>query len=73
LEQEVFELLEEMDEQLQEAQPDAESFGWPEPADADEYDEPLYDSTRSYLDQLACYRRHEGKTDDGKLKKRSRL
>jgi hypothetical protein len=40
---------------------DLPTFDWPQPKPADEDDDPLYDSCRSYLDQIARYKRHQGK------------
>jgi hypothetical protein len=40
---------------------DLPDFDWPEPRPADEDPDPLYDSRRSYLDQIARYKRHLGK------------
>jgi hypothetical protein len=45
---------------------------WPEPADADEFDDPLFDNTRDYLDQLDRYRKHKARCDDVMLKRRGR-
>jgi hypothetical protein len=39
-------------------------FEWPEPAEAGEADDPLYDSTRRYIDQVDRFREHQGKSDD---------
>jgi hypothetical protein len=50
--------------ELQAAQPDIHSYDWPEPAEGDEEPNPLFDSTRSYLDQVDAYRAHQGKTID---------
>ena len=41
--------------------PDADEFEWPQPAEADEDPDPLYNSTRSYFKQLERFRRHKGK------------
>jgi hypothetical protein len=40
---------------------DLPDFDWPQPRPADEDPDPLYDSRRSYLDQIARYKRHLGK------------
>lgn len=44
---------------IEAAAPAASEFSWPEPADADEFSEPLFDSALGYLDQLARYRKHK--------------
>jgi hypothetical protein len=48
--------------------PDIDDYNWPEPEAGDEDDDPLYDSTRDYLDQLARYRVHQGKSEDAGFK-----
>jgi hypothetical protein len=48
--------------------PSADDYKWPEPKDGDEDDDPLYDSSRDYLDQLARYREHQGKPEDAGFK-----
>jgi hypothetical protein len=61
----VFETIE---EDLQAELPAAEDYRWPEPKEGDEDDDPLYDSNRDYLDQLARYREHQGKSEDAGFK-----
>lgn len=34
---------------------------WPEPEDGDEDDNPLFDSTRDYVEQIDCYKAFQGK------------
>ena len=46
---------------LKRAAPDPNDIEWPKP-EADEFKDPLYDSCRSYLDQVDRFRRHQGKT-----------
>jgi hypothetical protein len=46
---------------LEERKPDPEEVDWPEIEDADENDDPLFDSRRSYIDQIDRYKRHQGK------------
>jgi len=48
--------------------PSADDYKWPEPNDGDEDDDPLYDSSRDYFDQLARYREHQGKPEDASFK-----
>ena len=40
--------------------------GLPEPIEAEEHHNPLFDSTRSYLDQIDVYKRHQDKPTEGK-------
>jgi hypothetical protein len=47
-------------EAIAERAPDADEFDWAVPDDADESDDPLFDSTRSYLDQIDRYKQHLG-------------
>jgi len=46
---------------LEEQAPDADDYEWPEPVEADEDNDPLFDSTRGYLTQIERYREHQGK------------
>jgi hypothetical protein len=40
---------------------DFEAIDWPEPNEADEDPDPLFDSTRAYVEQIDRYKRHQGK------------
>jgi hypothetical protein len=53
-----------MTDDLENDRPDLNDYEWPEPADADEYEDPLFDSSRDYLTQIAKYREHKGQDDD---------
>jgi len=53
--------------------PDIDSYEWPEPQDGDEDDDPMFDSTRSYLDQIDRYKRHQGKSSERKPRKQFKL
>jgi hypothetical protein len=46
--------------ELEEAAPDLDAVEWPEPEPPDE-PEPLYDSQRNYLDQVASFKAYQGK------------
>jgi hypothetical protein len=48
--------------------PTVDAYDWPEPEEGDEDDDPLYDSSRDYLDQIARYREHQGKSEDAGFK-----
>jgi hypothetical protein len=39
----------------------ADDYEWPEPEEGLEHDDPLFDSTRSYVEQVARYHEHQGK------------
>lgn len=42
--------------------PEPDSYPWPQPRDdADEDDDPLFDSTRDYVEQINRYKEHQGK------------
>lgn len=49
-------------DELDDATPDLDAIEWPEPKEGDEDDDPLFDSTRDYLDQVARYKEHQGKS-----------
>jgi hypothetical protein len=52
----------EMQTEMEEASPPLpDDLEWPEPKRADDDGDALYDSTRSYLDQLAAYKAWQGK------------
>jgi hypothetical protein len=51
---------ESISEELQEACRTSE-FDWPEPREADEWEDPLFDSRRGYIDQIDMYKRHQGR------------
>jgi hypothetical protein len=53
-------MLSDMEAALEEAMPDPDLFDWPEPAEGDEDDDALYDSTRDYVEQVDVYRAHRG-------------
>lgn len=43
------------------APPDPNAFEWPSPAEGDEFEDPLFDSRRDYLDQADRYARFKGR------------
>ena len=46
---------------MQEQAPDVDEIEWPEPEEGDEDDDPLFDSTRGYVEQIDRYKQHQGK------------
>jgi hypothetical protein len=44
---------------------------WPEPDDGNEDDDPLFDSTRDYLEQIDRFKFHQGKPTERKSRKRN--
>jgi hypothetical protein len=62
------ELTADMAAWLADAAPDPELFDWPEPAEADEDDDdPLYDSRRTYVEQVDRFRAYQGEDADVRL------
>jgi hypothetical protein len=62
-------LLAAIAEELEAEAPDVDGYDWPEAAEGDEDPDPLYDSTRSYLDQIDRYRQHQGKSAEVGLRR----
>jgi hypothetical protein len=46
---------------LEDAAPDADDYDWPEPAEGDEDDNPLLDTTRDYIEQIDRFKEHQDK------------
>jgi hypothetical protein len=46
---------------LQAAAPDLDTYSWPEPRQGNEDPDPLFDSTRDYVEQINRYKAHQGK------------
>ena len=59
-------VLRQIEHDLEAEAPDVDSFEWPEPDDGDEDDDPLFDSTRDYVEQIDRYKEHQGKTIERK-------
>jgi hypothetical protein len=55
---------------LGEAAPDVDDYDWPEPADGDDDPDPLFDSTRDYVEQIDRYKQHQGKATTRKMSAR---
>jgi hypothetical protein len=55
-------ILGKIERDLADQRPDVEDIDWPEPDEGDDDDDPLFDSTREYLDQIARYKVHQGKS-----------
>ncbi len=45
--------------------PDVDDYDWPEPGDGDEDDDPLFDSSRDYVEQVDRFKEHQGKPTTG--------
>jgi hypothetical protein len=50
---------------LTNAAPYLDEYEWPEPAEGDEYDDPLFDSSRDYVEQIDKYKAYDGKPTTG--------
>jgi hypothetical protein len=50
-----------IEERLNAEMPDTSGIKWPEPKAGDEDLDPMFDSTRDYLDQIDCYKIFQGK------------
>jgi hypothetical protein len=55
---------------LQEADDHIDDVEWPEPKAGDEDPDPLYDSKRTYVEQIDRYKQHQGKLTTRKPGKR---
>ncbi len=51
-------LLTAIADELESEAPDVDDYDWPEAAEGVEDPDPMYDSTRSYMDQITRYREH---------------
>jgi hypothetical protein len=60
-------LIERINRDLAAAAPDIKSYDWPAPCEGDEDDDPLFDSTRDYVEQIDRYKLHQGKPTGFKL------
>lgn len=58
-------LWEKIENRLNEEEPFIEDTEWPEPCDGDEHDDPLFNSTRSYVDQVDRFKEYQGKEVKG--------
>jgi hypothetical protein len=50
-----------VERELTDEQPDLEEVAWPQSRTPNEFDDPLYDSRRDYLEQLRAYKEFQGK------------
>ena len=55
-------------EELEAEAPDPELVDWPAPEEGDEDDDPLFDSTRGYVEQIDRFKRHQGKSSTRKTR-----
>ncbi len=55
-------ILEKIEEDLDDKAPDVDGYEWPEPVEDLGDDDPMYDSTRGYVEQTNSFREHQGKS-----------
>jgi hypothetical protein len=58
-------VLRRIEKDLDAEAPDVDDAYWPEPDDGDEDDDPLFDSTRDFIEQTDRYKEHQGKPTEG--------
>jgi hypothetical protein len=68
-EKKVTKTLDKVKQDLEAAAPDPDDIEWPECAEGDEDDDPLYDSTRTYVAQIDRYKKHQGKPTEAPPRK----
>jgi hypothetical protein len=56
-------LITQINAEFDEVVPDPDEYDWPEPA-ANEWDNPLFDSKRDYVEQVDVYRKHRRDNKD---------
>jgi hypothetical protein len=57
-----------VNERLSELAPNIEDIEWPEPFEADEDPDPLFDSRRGYVDQIDRYKEFQDRPTEGRRK-----
>ena len=59
-------ILGKIEKDLHDEAPDGSDYDWPDPSDfeGDEDDDPLYDSSRDYVEQIDRYKEHQGKATE---------
>lgn len=59
-----------IEESLQAEAPDLSGVDWPEPDEGDEDPEPLFNSWRTFVEQMNVYKEHQGKPTSRKVQGR---
>jgi hypothetical protein len=62
--------MENLTTEVKELEGDAE---WPEPEEGNDDTDPMFDSTRSYLDQCDRFELHQGEPTEGKVAAKARV
>jgi hypothetical protein len=60
-----------MSDFLRDEAPDLSEVEWPVPDAADPNDDPLFDSTRSYIDQIDRFKEFQGRPTERKTDRRT--
>jgi hypothetical protein len=55
-------------DRLEQQAPEAEDYNWPEPRAGDEDPDPMFTSTRGYVEQIQRFKRHQGKPNTRRKK-----
>jgi hypothetical protein len=63
-------ILRAIERDLSDQAPDVDEYDWPEPAEGDEDPDPMFDSMRTYLDQMERYKEHQGKSTQAPPRKK---
>jgi hypothetical protein len=61
------ELFEQIERDLSDAAQDIDAIEWPDPHEGDEDADPLFDSTRGYVEQVDRYKEHQGRPTTRKM------
>jgi hypothetical protein len=60
-------VLRKIERDLEDEAPDVDSFEWPEADDGNDDDDPLFDSTRDYVEQVDRYKEHQDKPTERRI------
>jgi hypothetical protein len=64
-------VLRQIERDLEAEAPDLDAYDWPEPDEGDDDDDPLFDSTRDFVDQVDRYKAHQGKPTEAPPRKKA--
>jgi hypothetical protein len=57
-----------LNKNLKSEAPDPTEIDWPEPAEGVEDGDPLFDSTRGYVEQIDRYKKHQDRPTTGRVR-----
>jgi hypothetical protein len=63
-------ILKKIEKELNAQAPDIDQYDWPEPEEGDEDPDPMFDSTRCYIDQIERYKEHQDKPTEAPERKK---